>query len=151
LAPVRDSLALAAVDELLSPGPAGQSGSACRLLSVDTPLFAQLGAVDPPADSVWCAAAARLGDLAESLGVRLAERSLLGHTTGPCFPPYHVDLRACGDSAAVAAFLEILPRAGWPGFRVAAAGAARTLLLSAGTSLQSPEVSLGLLWLAEDR
>lgn len=146
-----DSLALKALGEILRGGSGGggacaeRGGPACRRLGVDTPLFIQVGALDLPADSVWVSAVRTVGVLLERTGVRLAERTLLGLTSGPCFPPHHVDLRACGDSLAVAAFLDALPREPWPGCRPAKPGARRDLLLSAGTSLSSPSVAFALI------
>jgi len=142
--PARDSLALAALEELLVPGPASRTGPACRRLGVEAPLFVTIGAVDPPPDSLWASLARQVSAALDGARVRTAERTLLGHTTGPCFPPYHLDIRACGDSAAVGAFLKALPGAAWQGFAVAGEAREREFLLTAGTSLQSPSVTLGL-------
>jgi hypothetical protein len=139
-----DSLAVLAVDELLAPGVGPRTGPACRALAVDTPLFLQIGAIDPPADTLWVGLSRALCERIEAAQLRLASRTLLSHTTGTCFPPYHVDLRACGDSARVAAFLRDLPGAAWPGFTRAGARAQREVFISAGVSLQGMTVAVDL-------
>lgn len=145
-----DSLALLAVDELLAPGAGPRSGPACRALAVDTPLFLQIGAVDPPADTLWARLSRALSARIEAAHLRLAARTLLSHTTGTCFPPYHVDLRACGDSARVAAFLRDLPDAAWPGFTRVEARAQREVFISAGVSLQGMTAAVDLCRSAVD-
>jgi hypothetical protein len=146
-----DSLAMLAIDELLAPGVGPRTGPACRALAVDTPLFLQVGAIDPPADTLWVELSRALSARVEAAQLRLASRTLLSHTTGTCFPPYHVDLRACGDSAQVAAFLRDLPDAAWPGFTRAGVRAQREVFISAGVSLQGMAVAIDLRRDAVDR
>lgn len=139
-----DSLATLAIEELLAPGVGSRTGPACRALAVDTPLFLEIGAIDPPADTLWVRLSRALSERVEAAQLRLASRALLSHTTGTCFPPYHVDLRACGDSAHVAAFLRDLPDAVWPGFTRAGERTQREVFISAGVSLQGMTVAVDL-------
>jgi hypothetical protein len=131
-----DSLAAGAVDELLAPGEGPKPGPFCRALGADTPLFVEIGAVDSLADQVWAGLAGAATSRIAECELHLAERTLLGHTTGPCFPPYHVELRACGDSASVAAFLETLGAVSWPALTGAQKPSEREIFVEAGTSLQ---------------
>ena len=141
---IEDSLAQAAVAELLAPG--GGPGAACARLGVDTPLFLQIGAIAPLPAIAWRATALSLSERLRAAGLHLAQRSLLRHTTGPCFPPYHVDLRACGTADAVAAWLAALPDEPWPGAEPAERRA-RDLFLTAGRSLQASDATLDLRWI----
>ncbi len=139
-----DSAAEAAVLELLAPGPSRKGGAACRRLGVDTAVFAQVGAVDSLPDTIWVAAAARLTGILQAQGIHVAGRSLLLHTTGTCFPPHHVDLRACADSARAAAFLEGLAGTVWPNLVVADRPQDRVLFVAAGTNLSQMDWILNL-------
>ncbi|MCK4411920.1 MAG: hypothetical protein KAY32_00115 [Candidatus Eisenbacteria sp.] len=131
-----DSVAHAATQELLAPGAPERERPLCRALGVTTPLFVQVGAVDSLDDRLWASVAGRIGEKLAADGVHLAMRSGLRHTTGPCFPPFHVDLRACGDSASVAVFLDELDGLAWEGLLPADDHGERVLFVSAGTSLQ---------------
>ncbi len=135
LAAFSDSAAQAALVELLAPGEGPRGGPACERLGVDTPLFAQVGSVAPLADSEWVAAVEAVGARIDSCGLALAERSLLAHTTGPCFPPYHVDLRACGTEAQVARFLDRLATGPWGPFVPTDDRSQRKLFVCAGRNL----------------
>jgi len=135
LAFASDSAAVAAVGELIAPGEGPKGGPACARLGVDTPLFVQIGSVAPLADAEWIAAAQALGARMDSCGLVLAERSLLRHTTGPCFPPYHIDLRACGREAQVARFLVHLTDRPWGRFEPTAERGQRRLMICAGRNM----------------
>jgi hypothetical protein len=139
-----DSLALLALGELTAPGMGEKTGPAARRLGADTPLFITIGAVDPLADTLWARAAERLDSLLAGRGMRLAARSGLRHTTGPCFPPYHVDLRAVSDSARVDGFRRALPLASWGPLAVTAERARRVMFVTAGASLQSMDTVVDL-------
>jgi hypothetical protein len=136
LAAAFDSAAVAAVEELNAPGEGPKAGPACKRLGVDAPLFAQIGSVDPLEDAQWVAAAKVLGARMDSCGLVLAERSLLRHTTGPCFPPYHIDLRACGREAEVARFLEQLAAGSWGAFTPTSDRGQRRLLINTVVDLR---------------
>ncbi len=71
--------------------------------------------------------------------LRLAERSRLRHTIGPCFPPYHIDLRAVGSVVAVARFRDNLTEQKWKGFLPARTRGERSLFIAAGTNLSMME------------
>ncbi len=120
---IADSLAAADLDAALHGRASGKS-----------PLFVQIGSVKEMAAECWISLGRQLTSLITEGGLRLASRSLLRHTTGTCFPPYHVDLEAVGDTAAVARFLEILPSHRWEGFEVAAQRSERDCFISAGRS-----------------
>ncbi len=135
LAAMTDSAAAAAVNELIAPGEGPKGGAACERLGVDAPLFAQIGTVGALADSEWVAVAKALGVLMDSCGLVLAERSLLRHTIGPCFPPYHIDLRACGRTEQVARFLARLAEGPYGPFTPAARREERRLFVSAGRNM----------------
>jgi hypothetical protein len=139
-----DSAAVRALQELIAPGAGERVGPACRDLGVDAPLFARVGAVDPPADTLWAHAVRRVGEIMDSSGLRLASRSLLRHTTGTCFPPYHVDLEAVGDTAQVRGFLERLSTARWDPWVVAPERRERRLMVTAGMGLQSMDTVVDL-------
>jgi hypothetical protein len=139
-----DSAAALALDELTAPGPDSKVGPACRRLGVDTPLFVSLGAVDPIADTLWTRAVERVDSLLRRSGAHRIAISPLRHTTGPCFPPYHVEMPAVGDSASVAAFLRGLPMAPWGPFVATPERGARILFVSAGTSRQSMDTVVDL-------
>jgi hypothetical protein len=130
-----DSAEQAALAELLAPGEGVKAGPACGRLAVDTPLFAQVGSVAPLEDAEWVAAVQILGARMDSCGLVHAERSLLAHTTGPCFPPYHVDLRACGTEAQVARFLDGLAAGPWGRFEPTDDRSQRRLFICAGRNL----------------
>jgi hypothetical protein len=144
LAAVQDSLSEAAVAELMAPGMGSKVGDVCRTIGVDTPLFAQIGAVDLLPDETWVSISSQLTALLDECGVRIATRSLLRHTTGTCFPPHHVDFRASGDSSAVAAFLRHFPQAPWEGFAATEKRSERRLFITAGTSLQLMNIGVDL-------
>lgn len=132
-----DSLAQAALGELMGPSVARHEESPeIRALGIDTPFFAQIGAVVPPPDSAWIALASQLTKEISDHGLRIAQRSLLRHTTGTCFPPYHVDLQAVGDSAAAASFLSDLPKMIWQGFVPTQNRSERIFFIAAGTSME---------------
>jgi len=135
LAALADSAAVAAVNELIAPGEGPKGGPVCERLEVDTPLFVQIGSVSPLADSEWVAVVHVLGAQMDSCGIVFAERSLLRHTTGPCFPPYHIDLRACGREAQVARFLERLATGPWGRFEPTSEREERRLFVCAGRNL----------------
>lgn len=141
---LQDSLARAALDELMAPGVGPKTGAACRRLGVDAPLFVRLGAVNPVADSLWESVAERVTDRLCQAGCRIAGRSLLRHTTGTCFPPYHVDFDAVGDSAQVAGFLHQLTRGPWGPLEVTSHREERVLFLTAGCSLSVMDVVVDL-------
>jgi len=140
----RDSLAAAAVEELLAPGMGPKVGEACRQLGVDAPLFVKIGAVELHADSQWVALASQLTAAIKHAGIRIAERSQLAHTTGTCFPPYHIDFRACGDSASVGRFLAGLARLEWEGFQPTDDRRTRRYFVSAGWSLAGTDAIVDL-------
>jgi hypothetical protein len=139
-----DSLALLALGELTAPGMGEKSGPAARRLGVDTPLFITIGAVDPVADTLWVRAAQSLDGLLARGGVRLAARSGVRLSTGPCVPPYHVDLRAVSDSARVVDFRRALALAPWGPLAVTPERALRVMFVTAGTSLQSEDTVVDL-------
>ncbi|MBD3236855.1 MAG: hypothetical protein GF330_09135 [Candidatus Eisenbacteria bacterium] len=144
LAAMRDSVALAALAELMAPGMGPKSGPHARALGADSPFFAQAGAVDSLPDGDWVAIAEALTARIATYGIHLAERSLLRHTTGPCFPPHHIDFRGVADSAAAQSFLADLPQMAWEGFAPAARRSERRLLITAGLSLQQMDVAVDL-------
>ena len=131
-----DTLADAALSELMAPGMGPKVGEACRAIGVDTPLFVQIGALDSLQGKTWVAISNQVTALLISSGARIAGRSLLRHTIGPCFPPNHIDFRACGDSVFVRSFLDALAQTGWEGFSPAPVRRERKLFITAGTSLQ---------------
>lgn len=139
LPPIANERAQEAVAELLAPGMGPKSGPACRALVVDTPCFLQIGAVDSQANEVWRNLAEQITALTKAGGLHLAERSLLRHTTGPCFPPYHVDFRAVGSAEAVARFRADLTEQKWKGFIPASTRGERSLFISAGVNLSMME------------
>jgi hypothetical protein len=139
-----DSAAGAALAELTAPGSGSKIGPVCRALGVDTPLFAQVGSVAPLADEEWRAAVQVLCARLDSAGVRIAERSLLRHTVGPCFPPYHVDLRGCGTTAGVATFLDSLAVGPWTPYAVTSERRGRRLFVAAGRELSLMNVAVDL-------
>lgn len=141
---VADSLVLSALGELMAPGMGPKTGPHCRQLGADTPLFAQIGAVDSLPNEAWVDIAGQLTAQLETGGVRIGERSQLRHTTGPCFPPYHVDFRGVADSASVAAFLSALPRIAWDGFVATAERSERRFFITAGMSLQQMDIVVDL-------
>jgi hypothetical protein len=141
-----DSLGVAAIRGLLTPSTAPRAGEACLLPPGTAPLFAQLGAVDHVADSLWRAMAEQVTVRLRESGLALAQRSALLHTTGPCFPPLHIDFQAYGDSARVIGFLDSLRVSTWTGFEIAAERRRRDLFLAAGMSLQLMEWVIDLTW-----
>ncbi len=139
-----DSLATAAVAELLTPGSGPRRGPACRSLGVELPVFAQIGALDSLNDETWRAISEQLTQRIADAGLRLAERSALRLTTGTCFPPYHVDFRACADSAAAGRFLADLGDVAWDGFAFAEDRRTRRLFVIAGLSMQLMSTAVNL-------
>jgi len=139
-----DSVAGGALRELLAPGMGPKAGALCRALGVDGTLFAQIGAVEPPADSMWADLGAQLTDRCRAHGLRIARRTLLRHTTGTCFPPFHVDFECVGDSASAGTFLADLLRVPWTGFAAVKQRSERRLWIAAGTSLQQLDTAIDL-------
>lgn len=148
LAAFSDSAAVEAVRRALSPAPAEAHGATGEQppsgrTSADSeaarivPLFVQIGAVDSPDKRDAKSLAQQLSDRLGTGGLTLASRTLLLHTSGPCFPPYHIDFQAWGDSLAVGAFLDSLPHVPWEGFAPAKERSQRDVFVSAGTSLQA--------------
>jgi len=131
-----DTAAVAALEELIAPGTGPKAGAACRRLGVDAPFFVRLGAIDSVSAPRWATLARQVTTALGASGVHIAERSLLRHTVGPCFPPYHIDFRTCGPAGAVADVLEAWPNREWQGFVRAASRGERLVWISAGTSLQ---------------
>ena len=134
---LRDSLAIRAFDELIAPGSGPKTGPACRQLRVDAPLFVTIGAVAEPADSIWVRVASHIADRMLRCEIRPATRSALRCTTGPCFPPYHVEFEAVGDSAQVGEFLDELTSGSWDPLVITSRRAERTLFVAAGVSRES--------------
>jgi len=134
-----DSSGVAAIRGLLAPSTAPRAGESCLLPPGAAPLFVQLGAVDNLADSLWRAVAEQVTVRMRESGLAFAQRSALLHTTGPCFPPFHIDFQAYGDSARVIGFLDSLRVDTWAGFAIAAERRRRDLFLAAGMSLQLME------------
>ncbi len=141
---ISDSLAAAAVEELLAPGKGPKTGAACRQLEVDALLFVKIGAVERQTDEQWIALAKQLTVALEQAGIRIAGRSQLAHTTGTCFPPYHIDFQACGDSVSVGRCLAGLPKAEWEGFQPTDERRIRRFFVSAGRSLASTDAIVDL-------
>ncbi len=140
-----DSVAQGAIDELLSPGEGLKTGPHCRQLMVQTPLFLKIGAVEEGPAEAWASLAGQVTECLGEFDLHLAERSLLRHTTGTCFPPYHVDFRAVGAAGAVDALLVHLGTLEWEGFVRVEDRRSRTHFLSAGRSLQLTETVVDLL------
>lgn len=139
LPPLAEERAQRAVAELLEPGTGPKTGPACRELGVDTPCFVQIGAVAEQDEEIWQSLAEQVTTLLKTHGLHLAERSRLRHTTGPCFPPYHVDFRAVGTAEAVTRCRAELGEQKWKGFLPAATRGERSLFLAAGTNLSMME------------
>jgi hypothetical protein len=135
---------MAAKAELVAPGRGPKTGPACRALGVDTPLYAQVGALDSLADETWRSIATQVTARMAAAGVHLAERTGLQHTTGTCFPPYHVDFRACADSSAARLFLKELTSSAWEGFTATGNRRERRLFVTAGLSLQLLDTTVDL-------
>jgi len=133
-----DSLAEATVRALLTPRRDSASPDEVhgRVPPGAAPLFLQIGAVDCPADSTWRGIAGQVTDRIQAAGISLARRSALRETSGPCFPPFHVDFEAWAESTLVAAFLDSLVAWSWPGFHRTGVRAERDLFITAGMSLQ---------------
>jgi hypothetical protein len=134
---LRDSLAIRALEELTAPGSGPKTGPACRQLRVAAPLFVTIGAVTEPADSIWVRAASHVADRMLRCEIRPATRSRLRCTSGTCFPPYHVEFEAVGDSAQVSEFLKELTCGPWDPLVITSRRAERTLFVAAGTSRES--------------
>ena len=129
-----DSLAETVVRALLAPRPGG--GRPGSTPPGATPLFVQIGSVDSLGDPVWQAIAAQVTGRLQRAGASIGRRTALLKTTGPCFPPYHVDFEGWADSSDAAAFLDSLAVASWEGFAPVERRSARSLFVQAGTSLQ---------------
>ncbi|MFH1144197.1 MAG: hypothetical protein V1774_06610 [Candidatus Eisenbacteria bacterium] len=141
---IEDSLAQAAMNELLAPKPGHDGTPSCRRLGVNAALFLQIGAVDSLADSLWQGISGQVTDRLRSGTLILAQRSALLRTTGPCFPPFHVDFRACGDSTRVRGFIDSLVVMNWDEWTAAPERKARDLFISAGMSLQQMDTVVDL-------
>lgn len=139
-----DTLAAAAVSELMAPGMGSKVGEACRKIGVEIPMFVQIGAVDSLRDETWRAISQQITARLAASNVHLAERTLLRRTTGPCFPRHHIDFQACGDSSSVRCFLADLTEVPWEGFELTPNRRERTLFVTAGTSLQLMETTVDL-------
>lgn len=144
LAALADSVALGAVDELLSPGEGPKTGPHCKRLKADAALFLKIGAVQQGVPEHWALLARQVTECLEEFDLHLAERSLLRHTTGTCFPPYHVDFRLVGAAGAVEELLDQLSTLEWEGFVQVQDRWSRTHFLSAGRSLQLTGVVVDL-------
>jgi hypothetical protein len=139
-----DTLAVGALAELTAPGMGPKAGPICRRLGVDAPLFVSIGAVDEQPDSTWMRVADQVGDRMRGGGLHMASRSPLRHTTGTCFPPYHIDFEAVGDSARVGGFLARMARASWEPLIVAERRQERVIFIAAGLNRQSMDTVVDL-------
>lgn len=133
----RDSVAVRALTELTAPGTGPKTGPACERLHVDAPLFVTLGAVSEPDDSLWVQAASQVFARMRHCEILPATRSLLRCTRGPCFPPFHVEFEAVGDSAQVNEFLKELAAGAWDPLAITSRRAERVLFVAAGMSRET--------------
>jgi hypothetical protein len=141
---LRDSLAIRAFGELTAPGSGPKTGPACRQLAVDAPLFVTIGAVTEPADSTWVRIASHVTARMLRCEIRLATRSSLRCTSGTCFPPYHVEFEAVGDSTQVGEFLKELTGGSWDPLVITPRRAERTLFVAAGVSRETLDTVVDL-------
>lgn len=141
---LQDSSAVRAFDELIAPGMGPKAGPACRQLRVDAPLFVTIGAVTEPADSIWVRVASHVTARMLRCEIRPATRSPLRCTSGTCFPPYHVDFEAVGDSAQVSEFLKELTGGPWDPLIITSRRAERTLFVAAGVSRETLDTVVDL-------
>jgi hypothetical protein len=140
-----DSLGLLAFEELMAPGQGPRTGPASDQLEVDGVLFLQAGAIVRGEKQAWVTLAGHVTRRLREAGIVLASRSALLHTTGTCFPPYHVDFRAVGRSPVIDAFVRSLADQAWDGFAPTPIRSERSHFLTAGRSLQQSDVVIDLI------